>query len=118
MGERIQSNCLRLRTHDGVDEAIKIFSNVSGSHRLPRNFTDDFTWPRDAITVVKNMSEQDCTLTLEMLRTDSEFVVIRSSRCGTRSIRAEEKLSVLLRAGEALTFRSCDASTPVGALSI
>ncbi len=111
-------NCIRLRSHDCIDESIKIFSNVSASHRLPKNVTDDFSWPRDAITVIKNLSEQDCALSLEMLRTDSEYVVLRSSRGPSKILKAQEPATHILHAGEAWTLRSCDASTPVGQLSV
>lgn len=116
--DRVRTNCIRLRTHDGIDEAIKVFSNVSESHRLPRNCTDDFSWPRDAITVIKNLSEQDATVSIEMLRTDSEYVVLRSSRGAAKSLYAGQPSTHVLHAGEAWTLRSCDALSPVGQLSV
>lgn len=116
--ERVATNTVRLRTHDAVDESIKIFSNVSESHRLPKNFTDDFSWPRDAIVVIKNLSEQDATVSIEMLRTDSEYVVLRSSRGPAKTFAAGIASTHTLHAGEAWTLRSCDALTPVGRLSI
>lgn len=118
MTDRIASNCIRIQSHDCVDESIKIFSNVSSSHRLPRETVDDFTWPKDAIVVVKNLSEQECLVTLEMLRTDSEYIVIRSSRGGGREIKSGDKWELKLRGGEAWTLRSCDATSPVAGASI
>jgi hypothetical protein len=97
---------------------VKIFSNVSASHRLPKHTTDDFSWPKDDIVVIKNLSEQDCAVTLEMLRTDSEFIVLRSSRLKHAMLQPGGKLTDVLHAGEAWTLRSCDALANGSQLSV
>lgn len=116
--DRVQTNCLRISSHDCIDESVKIFSSVSHSHRLPKNTTDDFSWPRDAIVVIKNLSEQECAVSLEVLRCDSEYVVLRSSRGPAKAFHPGQKSTHPLRPGEAWTLRSCDALTPVGQLSV
>ena len=116
--DKVQTNVVRLRSHDCIDESIKLFSSISDSKRLPKNYTDDFSWPKDAMVVIKNLSEQDCSLSIEMLRTDSEFVVLRSSRGPAKSLFTGISSTHVLHAGEAWTLRSCDALTPVGRLSV
>src|SRR5271170_2504425 len=107
--DRVRSNVIRIQSPDCIDEAVKIFSNVSASYRLPKHTTDDFSWPKDDIVVVKNLSEQDCAVSLEMLRTDSDYVVLRSSRMMARLLYPGEKGTHTLHAGEAWTLRACDA---------
>jgi hypothetical protein len=114
----IRTNIVRITSHDCIDEAVKIFSNVSASHRLPKHTTDDFSWPKDDIVVIKNLSEQDCAVTLEMLRTDSDYIVMRSSKLTARLLYAGEKACHTLHAGEAWTLRSCDALANGSRLSI
>jgi hypothetical protein len=116
--DKIRSNVIRIQSHDCIDEAVKIFSNVSASHRLPKHTTDDFSWPKDDIVVVKNLSEQDCAVSLEMLRTDSDYIVLRSSRLSARILYQGEKCSHTLHAGEAWTLRACDALANGSQLSI
>ena len=114
----LPTNVIRIQSHDCIDEAVKIFSNVSASHRLPKHTTDDFSWPKDDIVVIKNLSEQDCVVILEMLRTDSDYIVLRSSRLMSRLLYAGEKGTHVLAAGEAWTLRSCDALANGSRLSV
>lgn len=116
--DKVSTNCMRISSHDCIDDSIKIFSSVSASHRLPKRTTDDFSWPKDAIVVIKNLSEQECAVTLEILRCDSEYVVLRSSRGPAKSFHPGQAGTHPLRPGEAWTLRSCDALTPVGQLSV
>lgn len=115
---RVASNTIRIQSHDCIDEAVKIFSNVSASHRLPKQTTDDFSWPKDDIVVVKNLSEQDCAVSLELLRSDSEYIVLRSSRLMSRIFYPGDKGTHTLHAGEAWTLRTCDALANGSRLSV
>ena len=114
----VRTNMMRFTTHDCVDESVKIFSNVSGSHRLPKGTADDFSWPKDAITVIKNLSEQDCVVTVECLRADSGCIVLRSSRGPAKTWDTGQKGTHVLHAGEAWTLQSADAISPVGRLPV
>lgn len=114
----IRTNCVRFTSHDCVDESVKIFSNVSASHRLPKHVTDDFSWPKDAITVIKNLSEQDCAISVEILRADSGCIVLRSSRGPAKTWEAGQKGTHVLHAGEAWTLQSADAISPVGGRNV
>jgi hypothetical protein len=118
VADKLRTNVIRVQSHDCIDEAVKIFSNVARSHRLPKHTTDDFSWPKDDIVVIKNLSEQDCAVSLEMLRTDSDYVVLRSSRLMHRLFYPGEKGTHTLHAGEAWTLRSCDALANGSQLSI
>lgn len=116
--DRLRTNVIRITSHDCIDEAVKIFSNVSASHRLPKQTTDDFSWPKDDIVVIKNLSEQDCAVSLELLRTDSDYIVLRSSRLMHRLFYTGEKGTHTLHAGEAWTLRCCDALANGSQLSV
>jgi hypothetical protein len=117
-GVRARMNIVRIESHDCIDESIKIFSNVNASHRLPKHTVDDFSWPKDGIVVIKNLSEQECAVSLTMLACSAEYVVLRSSRGPAKAFYVGIKGTHPLRPGEAWTLRGCDALTPVGALSV
>lgn len=115
---KVQTNCVRFSSHDCIDESVKVFSSIASSLRLPRETAEDFTWPKDAIVVIKNLSEQDCAVSLEILRTDSDALVLRSSRAGAKTFSQGDKSTHVLHAGEAWTLQSGDAVTPAGRLSV
>lgn len=107
--ERATLNSIRVVSTDCIDQSIKLFSNFGESVRLPRNHKDDFSWDRDGLMVMKNLSEQDCTVEVGVIGCTGEYVVMRSSHQSSRVFRAGESAKRLLKAGESLTFRANNA---------
>lgn len=110
--EKATLNSIRLWSTDCIDQSIKLFSNFGESIKLPRNHKDDFSWNRDGIFVVKNLSEQDCTLHLGIIACTGDIVVMRSSHQSARVFKAGDSATRLLKAGESLTFRADNANDP------
>jgi hypothetical protein len=107
--ERATLNSIRLWSTDCVDQSIKVLSNFGESQRLPKNDKEDFSWNRDGLFVVKNLSEQDCTLHVGVIRCTGDLIVMRSSHQSARTFRAGDSAKRLLKAGESLTFRADNA---------
>jgi hypothetical protein len=117
--QRATLNSVRIKSTDMIDRGIKVLSNFGNSEYLARNHQEDFSFNRDGMLVAKNVTEQDCTVTFHCIRCTAEYLVVRSNRVSARLLsgpagRRKESFKTLLRAGESLTFRSCDASNPFG----
>lgn len=107
--ERATINSLRFISPDCKDESIKLLSNFGASIKLPRNHSDDFSFNRDGLLVVKNLSEQDCTLRIEVMKCTGDYLVMRSSHQSARTFAQGMSVSRLLKGGESLTFRANNA---------
>jgi hypothetical protein len=109
--QRATINSVRLKSTDCIDQSIKLFSNFGASQRLPRNDTDDFSFDQNGIFIVKNLSEQDCTIDVEVLKCTGDYLIWRSSRGGGMQCVEGSKMRQLpLAAGEAWTFRANNAT--------
>ena len=102
-------NSLRLFSGDCVDESLKLFSNFGESLRLKRNNRDDFSFNRDGLFVIKNLSEQEATIEIEVIACTGDYLVMRSSHQSARTFVQGQKVTRLIKAGESITLRSNDA---------
>jgi hypothetical protein len=110
--ERSRLNSIRLYSGDCVDESIKLFSNFGESLKLKRRNRDDFTWDKNGVFVAKNLSEQECTLQVEVVGCSGDFWVCRTSRGGSIMLKPGEKRGFKMPGITSLTFRSNDAMDP------
>lgn len=107
--QRATINSVRLKSTDCIDESIKLFSNFGQSQRLRRNEQDDYSFNRDGLFIIKNLSEQDCTFDIEILKCTGDYLIVRSTRQNARTMRERDTGRFLLRAGEAWTVRASNA---------
>jgi hypothetical protein len=97
---------------DATDNQIAVQSTCGQTHRLPRGFSDEFSFGVTDLVILVNTGGDRATVSLQPMLTPQDALYIGSTRRAGYIARGRQSRTHRMQPGEVITIRSLYAVEP------